>query len=293
MRTFLFEQYGYYPKYLDNNVFEMDGWIFKLIKTDCEDKYIEEIDSYILHIRNAFFNKGPYIIRTRTNKKTAIFDNEKYVLISIDKGSMTLKDLNNFHCLFMEMGKSVDLKQLLIIWKERVYNTELEAINSLRVDSVYYKNNLEISMFFLGLAQNSLQYLADTILDYNEKLENVTLAHKRLKNLDSFDFFDPFNFVTDHPIRDLAELYKNDFISFSELIELFEYYNFDSKLASVFVARMLYPAEVLDLLEENIRRKDIGFRLHYNIEKELNKIKKIYKYLKDKYNIRVINWLEN
>ena len=89
------------------------------------------------------------------------------------------------------------------------------------------------------------------------------------------------------------ELYRNDFLSFVDLLEILKYYKLDSKISSVFMARMLYPVSVLDMLEENSNKKDVSFNLHLNIDKELQKIKKIYLYLKKEYNIRPVNWLEN
>ena len=70
--------------------------------------------------------------------------------------------------------------------------------------------------------------------------------------MDTFDFFNPFNFVFDHPIRDFAELYKNNVIDFANLISILEYYRLDSKIATLFVARLLYPSEVFDALEDNL-----------------------------------------
>ena len=46
-------------------------------------------------------------------------------------------------------------------------------------------------------------------------------------------FFNPFNYIIDHPIRDLIELYKCNILTFSDLIDLFEYYKLDSFFALV------------------------------------------------------------
>ena len=94
-------------------------------------------------------------------------------------------------------------------------------------------------MFCLGLAQNAMQYLSEIIVDFGHHLQDLTLVHKRLKNLDSFEFFNPFNLIVDHPLKDLCELYKNDYLSFEELQQKLNFYHLDSKSASVFVARML------------------------------------------------------
>ena len=147
-------------------------------------------------------------------------------------------------------------------------------------------------MFCLGLAQNAMQYLSEIIVDFGHHLQDLTLVHKRLKNLDSFEFFNPFNLIVDHPLKDLCELYKNDYLSFEELQQKLNFYHLDSKSASVFVARMLYPNSVFDLLENNYYDKNASLNIVYNIEKEMMKIKKIYLHFKQIYNIRPIDWLE-
>jgi hypothetical protein len=111
-------------------------------------------------------------------------------------------------------------------------------------------------------------------------------------DFNSFDFFNPFNFVIDHPIRDFVELYRNDVLDFNDLVDVLEYYQIDYKIASFFIARLLYPVRLMDLLEDNIGSRDKDFRLSCSVEKELSKIKKAYIYFKEKYNIRPIDWLD-
>jgi hypothetical protein len=54
----------------------------------------------------------------------------------------------------------------------------------------------------------------------------------------------------------------------------------------------MYHTGVLDLLEDNIEKKDVNFKLNYVIEKEFAKLKKIYSYFREIYLIRPIDWLE-
>lgn len=293
MNAFLFEQYGYYPKSFVNNVFIQDDWIFKLIEVQSDDKYIKEIDEYSEKIRSNFENKGPFIIKTRFNKLSSFCDNKQYILVCVYRCNMSLKDLNKFHYLFREEDRKLNLKQLLNTWNERMSYIEKEAVSCLRVDSVYYKNNVEKTMFCLGLTQNAIQYLSDVIMDYGNEIKGLTITHRRLKDLNSFDFFNPLNFIVDHPLRDLVDLYKNDFLQFDALVDLLEYYDIEQKLASIFIARLMYPGEIFDALEENIYKKGVSFRLEYNIEKESQKIKKIYLYFKDRFKVRPIDWLED
>lgn len=293
MLTFLFEQYGYYPNDLNGNYFTVDKWKFKLIQVECEESYLSEINEYLKNVRQAFQNCGVYIIKTRYNNFISLYDGKKYVLISINHMDMSLRDLNKFHCLFIENQKKVDLNHIIKVWQERVSMIENNAVNSLRLDSVYYKSNLETTMFCLGMSQNAIQYLSETITDYGKTIENVTVVHKRINDLNSFDFFNPFNMIIDHPIKDLSELYKSGFINFEELAEELKYYNLNSKIASVLMARLMYNSSVFDQIENNIEKKDLSFKINYNVETNFMKLKKAYTLLKNEYNIRPIDWLEN
>ena len=291
MLSFLFEQYGYYPNLIDD-MFVIDGWEFRIVEVGCDEGFLKSLEEYINIIRKEFNGMGVYILKNRCNKKISYYDNKKYVLMSSYKSSVIVSDLNKMHLLFNDKYKKVDLKELLSLWQSRMEKSETEGVSSLRIDGMYYSSNLEVSMFALGLCQNAIQYLSELIDDYGSLVGDVTVTHRRLKNLNSFDFFDPFNFIIDHPIRDYVELYKNNAVEFLDLVSILEFYRMDTKIATLFMARLMYPSEILDALEENVDKKDKSFKINYSIEKEVLKIKKAYLYFKKKYNIRPIYWLE-
>ena len=292
MLSFLFEQYGYYPNNLMGNTFFVGEWEFRLIEVDYNEEGIKKIDEYCENVKNIFLGNGPYIIKTRQNNKLSFYDNKNYVLVCVKKGIIGFKDINKLHVIFKDNDASLNLSMLLEAWKKRTEEIEVNAISSLRVDSVYYSNNLKVSVFCLGMATNAVQYLSDLISDYGEKIEDVTITHKRISDLNGFDFFNPFNYVFDHPIRDYVELYRNDIVDIKDLIDIFQFYDIDYKIAALFIARLLYPVNVLDSLESQIQNKDKNLNLKYYIEKEILKIKKAYIYFRKKYNVRPIDWLE-
>jgi hypothetical protein len=147
-------------------------------------------------------------------------------------------------------------------------------------------------MFCIGLAINSMQYLSDAIYNYGDKLYGVTLVHKRLKNMDSFDFFNPFNFIIEHPLKDIVLLYQSDYLTFEEVKNLLGNYRIDIVSATFFMSRMLYRAEIFDCLEIKKGLDEKQQKLEFNLEKEMYKIKKVYNLLKKEYSIRPIDWLE-
>ena len=291
MKAFLFEQYGYYPNHMENNSFVIDNWEFRLLQTNLTSETIINLENYAAIIRENFDNLGPFIIKTRTGNLESWFDNRKYVLVSVFRSSVSLQDLNKFHCLLKEPSEKMDLNNLINIWKEKTTLIEQSGVTSLRIDSSVYDSNLAISMYILGMCHNAVQYLSEIILDYGESEDSLCVTHMRLNTLNSFDFFNPFNMVLDHPIRDLIELCKNGQLQCEELIEILRYYNLNTKTASLMMARVMYPAKIIDQLEDNVYTNNPKIKLTYNIEKEFMRIKNIYTHLLNEYKIRPINWL--
>lgn len=292
MKTFLFEQYGYYPKEIFDNVFFIDGWKFKLIECDFNSDTLTSIENYTNVINDTFFNKGPFIIKNKFNSNVSTLNGVDYALVCSFFVNMNFNDLVKFHSLFYKEDEYVELDKILEVWKDRVDDIEKKLSSNLRFDSIYYKHNLDICMFCIGLAINAMQYLSDIIYNYDNKMYGVTIVHKRLNNLNSFDFFNPFNFIVEHPLKDLVMLYQNDYLSFEELKSLLDYYHFDITSATFLMARMLYRVDVFDFIGAKRDLEKGDQKLSFNIKKEIYKIKKAYSLLKEKYSIRPLDWLE-
>jgi hypothetical protein len=292
MKTFLFEQYGYYPKELVDNTFYIDSWMFKLINTNLTNDNLKDIETYITTLNRNFNNKGPFIIKNKSNSNLSTLNDTNYVLISSYLVNMSFQDLISFHYLFYKKEEYVELDKILEVWKNRVEEIENKLSTYLRVDSIYYKDNLDIAVFCIGLAINAMQYLSDIIYNYDKKLYGVTIVHKRLNNLNSFDLLNPFNFIVEHPLKDIALLYQSDYLSFDELKNIIYNYQIDVISATFFMARILYRVDVFDAIETKRDLEQRNQKLNFNIEKEMYKIKKAYGLLKEMFSIRPIDWLE-
>lgn len=292
MKNFLFEQYGYYPKSIVDNSFEVGGWKFKLIVTELNEENISSIVEYTKTLNDIFYNKGPFIIKNKVGSYVSVLNNINYVLLSILDTNMNFQDLVRFHTLFYQEDDYVELDKILLIWKERVENIENKLNSYLRIDSVYYKTNLDIAMFCIGLSINAMQYLSDMIHNYDNKLYGVSIVHKRLQDLSSFDFFNPFNFIVENPMKDISLLYQSNFISFEEFKNIVLSYQLDIKSATFLFARLLYRVDVFDIIENKKSLDDGDQQIKFNFEKEMYKIKKAYAFLKETYSIRPIDWLE-
>ena len=291
IKTFLFEQYGYYPKEFENDMFVVDNFLFKLLKIDLDEEKILEMEKYMLVIRENFNNMGPHVIKNKFDKYVSNLIGDKYILISIYISNFSLKQLYRFHDLFFTPGEYVELDKILNVWKNRVENIEKNINTYINVEGVSYKDNLKKIMFCIGLATNAMQYLSDIINDYGSRLYGVTLTHKRLKGLDSFEVLNPLNYIVDTPCKDIVMLYQNDKIDVDDLDDSIKRYNLDVKCARFIMSRIMYKCDFFDNLEN---KKELGINrsLDFDIEKEMGKIKKAYSLLKSKYDIRPIDWLE-
>ena len=293
MLTFLFEQYGYYPKEINDNSFFLNGWRFKLVASELNGDSIMRIEEYTNILNKEFYNKGPFIIKNKANSNISILNNTNYVLVSILQANMNFQDLIKFHLLFYKDDEYIELDKILLVWKDRVDTIEKKLNTYLRIDSLHYKHNLDVSVFAIGLAINAMQYLSDIINNYDNKLYGVTIAHKRLYDLTSFDFLNPFNFIVESPLKDISLLYQNNYISFEEFKYLLQQYKVDLKSATFLLARLLYRSDIFDQLEDKRDLEKGDQQIKFNFEKEMYKIKKAYAFLKENYTIRPIDWLES
>ena len=85
---------------------------------------------------------------------------------------------------------------------------------------------------------------------------------------------------------------QNNYISFNEFVNIIETYNLDIIKATFLMSRILYRVDVFDYLENKKSSFEENQKINFNIEVEFMKIKKAYKYLKEKYFIRPIEWIE-
>ena len=288
MKTFLFEKYGYYPSSFDNNEFELDGYKFKLLQTKFNEEDVLQMQYPINILQDLFYGVGPFIIKNKYNKNISTYENENYILVAIYKRNTSINDIKKLHQSFYKSDEYIELDKTLKIWKDRMENIEKNLSSYISSEEFAGKDIVSKAMFCIGLATNAMQYLSDIISDLGEKLYGVTITHKRFNNFDSFDFLNPMNFIIDTPCRDLCFLIQNELITMEEFSLILNEYNLDVKSARVLMAKVLYRCDFFDCLESKRIRS-----FSFNIEREMNKIKKAYSLLKNKYQIRPIDWLEN
>lgn len=297
MRAFIFDKYGYYEDDEYGVEFDYLGWHFKLEKVDKNENELKELNEFVKKLEAIFYDSGVAIIKNRDNKYMSVADFGNCALVSVKQRLMKLDDLFRMHAYFKneEKNASYTIKEMQKLWEDKIDLLEEKILPAIKADDYSYEKMMTIIIYALGVAENALQYLAETILDYGEEIENLTLCHKRFSDYSSYEFFSPFNLIVDSPMRDLAELYKSNLINNERLIEVLNMYSATQKDVSILLARILYPTPILDLLDDYyIMHKDVKhdiFKYQDNVKEYIKRVSELEKAFVYKYKIRPINWL--
>ena len=233
-----------------------------------------EVDEIILNNQNSFFTH---------------YENKTYILLkknNNNRGDINLEAIQNYDINTYIKGK-INWKDL---WKEKIdyYEFQLEETG------INYPLLKETFSYYVGLSE-----IAINLLNYID-LNNVELyiSHKRLENV--YDLFNPLNIILDSKSRDIAEYIKKIFydkkISESFISEKIGKHFFTNNEAILFMSRLIYPSYYFDMYEKIYDKKDTEENLKKvtkkNTEYEVF-LKKIYIFLKRKYDIPQIEFLEN
>ena len=297
MRAFLYDKYGYYPDEEYSTSFTYQGWFFKLEISEKNDYELASLKKLLNDINNSFQNLGSDIVLTRDGHYVTTSEYGPVVLVAIKEGKVTIDTLFKMHQMFYnQFQNQLTVSYLRNLWLNKINTIEERIIPSLPNDNKEFSSLYILSMYAVGSAENAIQYLLDIIYYYGNEIKNTSLVHKRIDELNSFYLFNPFNLIIDSPMRDLAELYKNDLLSLEQLYDLLKRYPLTSLDASLLLARCLYPNQIFDLLEDYYElKKDITNRVNQliiSINSKEFKLKKLHKFLVSNYQIRPISWLD-
>ena len=297
MRAFLYDKYGYYPDEEYSTSFTYQGWFFKLEISEKNDYELASLKKLLNDINNSFQNLGSDIVLTRDGHYVTTSEYGPVVLVAIKEGKVTIDTFFKMHQMFYnQFQNQLTVSYLRNLWLNKINTIEERIIPSLPNDNKEFSSLYILSMYALGSAENAIQYLLDIIYYYGNEIKNTSLVHKRIDELNSFYLFNPFNLIIDSPMRDLAELYKNDLLSLEQLYDLLKKYPLTSLDASLLLARCLYPNQIFDLLEDYYElKKDITNRVNQliiSINSKEFKLKKLHKFLVSNYQIRPISWLD-
>lgn len=299
MRAFIYDTFGYYPEEEYTSSFSYLNWFFKLEPNKKTEPELLSLKMFLIELMKFFPQYGADVIESRDQKLAAISEFGQVSLVAVKEGKYQLSDLIFLHQKYLYFNQEAVLKisHLKSLWEGKVDTIEEKIIPSFKVEDFSYVYLMESAIHGVGLAENAISYLSDAIIDYGDVVTNTTLVHKRLNCFDTYQFFNPFNFVTDSPMRDLAELYKSECIDIKTLIDLLNNYQISALDASLLLARVMYPTKLFDLLEDyysikkSIKQEIVAYR--QNLHQTMSNIKLLYQHLVRTFGIRPISWLES
>lgn len=231
------------------------------------------------------------IIINKDNSIITFYENKPYILLKKNiylTNRVTLGEILNYDTLVYE-NYEFNWKEL---WKNKIDYYEYQ-INQL---GFKYRILRESFSYYVGLSETAIN-----ILNYvdNRSIKSY-ICHKRINYKEEMDdFLNPVNIIVDNRTRDISEYFKinyiNESISMDEVLNFLENINFDYNESLLFMSRLLYPSYYFDMYDKIIQEKVSEEKINFYIKKNVyyeTFLKQIYRYLKFKYKIPEIEWLE-
>lgn len=300
MNSFIYDYYGYNVKLLDDNTFIFKDYTFLLSKTTEDENSLNKLNDLISMLYDEFDGNVVYIVKNKYNKYISSSEGNNNICMLTYKDEKNI-DINYFVKMHMAFFNAfnyyVNIEDIIILWDQRLEYIQNQCLVALNFDNDAHMILYEYSQFAIGLAINALQYLSDMKIDFNKKHYLTTLTHRRIKKMDKFELFNPFNLIIDHSSRDLAELYKNNLIDFDTLFSICQSYSYNVDEYEYLIARLLFPTFIFDIIEDiatDNTMYDYQNEIYYAISKQneqLDKLKYFYKRISQLMLIRPIDWL--
>lgn len=250
---------------------------------------------------NVFYKNYLTLVNSNKYCHEIIFNKEKQLLTFYNGKPYLLLKKN------LLIDKKVDLNEIITyyipvynktifewkkLWKEKIDYYEYQ-MSQLAVKYKILKNSFD---YYVGLSETAI-----SLLNYvNEKEIKYYICHKRIITNEKLDdFFNPTNFVVDSVTRDIAEYVKMEYfeksIDLSMIFSCLDKLNFNDTESVLFLARLIYPSYYFDMYDQIIQGKLAEEKIELYIKRNTSYeafLKKIYFYLKTKYRIPEIEWLE-
>jgi len=268
-------------------IFEINNVNYEFMPLTLDIQLIEKIYYSLL-------NKGIYfheIILNRENSLFTIYNDKAYVLIKKNiytNEKLTYEDIIKYDVLINRQD-FINWKDL---WERKIdyYEYQISQLG------VKYNILSETISYYIGLSECAIN-----LLNYIEKKGiNFYICHRRINNYATIDdLLNPLNIIFDNRTRDIGEFIKftyiNNDIDICDVYNYLDGLNLDYNESILLMARLIYPSYYFDLYDEIIQKKIDEAKIKIYTKKNVyyeTFLKKIYKYIKVKYNIPEIEWLE-
>ncbi|MDQ0229728.1 spore coat putative kinase YutH [Metabacillus malikii] len=237
-----------------------------------DDEELFELYSFSQYMTE---NREPYIASMVLTKENNLFfekDDQKYILVKCGahkrkEGNRIGRNLAAFHQkgrLFpYQVNKTQRIGQWKYLWEKRLDQLESfwrEKIHSLPLNQ-FERRFVESFPYYLGLAENAIQYLVDTELDDDpQPIDSGTICHQRFHQHTWFPDINvklPTDWVFDHCGRDIAEYMRHLFFEKqdfrTECFHFLEDYDRTTPLSRfsyrLIYSRLLFPLHYFECIE--------------------------------------------
>lgn len=246
--------------------------------------------------KNIFTNK---IVLNTQGQMITMLNNESYVLVKDETNGkkISINDIlflqnNTFNILNNRDNIST---KWINLWSQKIDNYEFQF----KEISGKYKLLSESIYYYIGLGENAISYLVNNKISINSSV----VSHRRIDCfMNSFDFYNPINYILDSRVRDFSEYIKSMFfhedISFNSIMNYLNYLNFNREEYILFISRLLFPTYFFDIYDDIVGNGSS----EETIKKILNKNDDYISFLKNifyfiiytkRVNIPVIEWIIN
>lgn len=271
-------------------LFEIDNIKYAFLEYD--GNVNELYNMYTIIINN---NKYCHeIVFNKDNRIVTFYQNKPYILIKKNiylNTFVTLAEIINYDVpIYVEKERKVIWDEL---WMNKIDYYEYQ-MNEL--GNKYQKLKLSFN-YYVGLSEcaiNLLKYLNNDNIKFY-------ITHKRIMYKEKTDeLLNPINLIIDTRVRDIAEYFKINYINnnynVQDIIKEIDMLNLDYNESILLLSRLMYPSFYFDLYDKIIQEKIDESKIDFYIEKNVyyeTFLRYIYKFLKSKYKIPNIEWLES
>lgn len=260
---------------------------------ECFNNNIDDIYNLSLKLNQLGFSSHS-IVLNKTGQILTRVNDSNYILLKIyiEKRKVNFNDVMFFANFNYDL-RNIKLKKYnwYELWTNKVDYFEYQLNQS----GKKYPLIRESFSYYIGLAENAISLLQ--LID--ERNLFLTLSHSRVyTNNNTYDLYNPLNFVLDTRVRDICEYFKDSFFNGKDISYELSYYlqnsnlNYDESIS--FLARMLFPTYYFDIYEKiisnEIEEDKIKSILYKTKEYEMI-LKNIQNYLKSTKNIPEIDWI--
>lgn len=183
------------------------------------------------------------------------------------------------------------LEQLEQFWQSKVLIQPHDEFDELFIESFPY---------YLGLTENAIQYLVDAELDDEpQHFDGATICHQKYSSK-YWKYHQrlriPFDWIYDHPSRDLAEWIRNEWLgdkggAIYSILAFLKDYEAKTPLSSfawrLLYSRLLFPLHYFELVESYYNEREQGQKGIYQTQLEniINTTAGYQGFLRDFYDI--------